>query len=132
MNIKWQQYRELELIPPSTPEPQSLHLPLTESLERVWRSRVEHRIETLAGKQQADHLERCWALGDRPKAGFWVLLWQGLQPLLRHSNEPEVQRITDGEGRHWWCAYDPRTGQKTYMESEEEVQVWLEERLYFG
>lgn len=44
--------------------------------------------------------------------------------------EPEIRQTLDRTGQTWWKVYDPLTGHTAYLESEAEVQIWLEERLY--
>lgn len=142
MNRQWQIYRDLELIPDAIPEPRSPHRDIMIRCRQIWRSLVDGVITNFSDDQCPGHLERCLALtwyqrGIYPRnpSNPWRTVWLILnQPLFTSRSpvfpEPEIQQILDPEGRTWWCAYDPRTGQKTYMESEEEVQHWLEERFY--
>ena len=140
MENYWQTYQELELVTASTAEPLVSHSIIVRRLSQVWRSLTLKRISQLTEAQQREHLERCGAIAadftvsDRAK--FWHHLWRQLnQPLFNWhwvaSYEPEIRQVADQGGRVWWYAHDPMTGQTTYLESEEDVQIWLEERLYY-
>ncbi|MBC7972550.1 MAG: hypothetical protein H7Z11_20890 [Verrucomicrobia bacterium] len=63
---------------------------------------------------------KLWSLLNRP-LGFGQQLSQV---------EPEIRQTLDQTGQTWWNVYDPRTGQTVFLESEAEVRVWLEARLY--
>jgi hypothetical protein len=142
MNRQWQNYRDMELIPAAIPAPRSPHRAIVSRGDQIWRSLVDNVIAKFSDKRRTEHLERCFTLtwyhhGTRPHnpSNPWRTMWLILnQPLFCAASpvfpEPEIEQILDPEGRTWWCAYDPRTGQKTYMESEEEVQNWLEERFH--
>lgn len=139
MNQQWRQYRALELIPDEVPEPQVRYSWLTRCLLSMWQSIVEVDTEQLTHEQRLERLEQHWQLDGTESlqsepSGFWGSLWVALnQPLFRTNptySEPEIQPIIDPSGRRWWCARDPKTGQQTFLESEEEIQIWLEERFY--
>jgi hypothetical protein len=135
IETQWQRYKELELIPDSTPIPSAN---LAVQIRHFWRSLSDRTQPPLYRAQQVKHLKTCWKLDICPSHPN---LWQSLEERLNQffstckslsSNEPEVHQVTDQGGRVWWYAHDPLTGQTTYLESEEEVQVWLEERLYYN
>jgi hypothetical protein len=141
MKSHWQNYKKLELIAEATPVPQTNHSPLVAQLAKLWNSNTNRSIEKLSPQQHLQHLERSLKLECPDSDGakdstVWQTLWTCLtQPILEwnlsNASEPEVRRIADQNGHAWWYVYDPITGQKTYLESEEEVQIWLEERLYY-
>lgn len=135
MNIRWQTYRALELIADSVPQPQTDKL----AFVAVWRTLTSRFTQQLDREHQIEHLERCLALNwanfmDTSKPSIWLTLEAFLSQLIVDSNlatsEPEIQQVFDQDGRTWWYACDPRTGQTTYLESEADVQIWIEERHY--
>lgn len=138
MKSQWQTYKELEYLPDGV-EPQPIHSPLVASLDRWWRSWLNRRAENLDYEYQVEYLERRFTLTcgrSTARSHVWRALWRVLnQPIqfelyLRTHPEPEVRRTLDQTGQTWWTVYDPLTGQTAYLESESEVQIWLEERLY--
>lgn len=141
MKSQWQMYKKLELIAEATPVPQTNHSPLVAQLAKWWNSKTNRSVENRSPQQHLQHLEQSLKL-ECPNSNrvndsnFWQTLWTLLtQPIfawnLPTASEPMIRRIADQNGHAWWYVYDPLTGQKTYLESEEEVQIWLEERLYY-
>lgn len=139
MNSQWTTYKQLESIAEDVPEPQPSASIIVNRLIAIRQSFVTQAVDKLDDGQQLGHLEKCLQLdGSDKNTGWskaWRRIWQVLnQPLFElnysNSSEPEIRRVTDG-GQIWWYAYDPLTGQSTYLESEEEVQIWLEERLQY-
>ncbi len=139
MKTQWHIYQTLEQIPDAVLEPQSIHSPIVAWFDRWLRSRLDHRADKLDYEYQVEYLERRLALNyAHPPTKFhlWRHLWTVLnQPLLveqRQSShaEPEIQQTLDGSGQKWWKVYDPMTGQTAYLESESDVRIWLEDRLY--
>ncbi|HEY9634793.1 MAG TPA: hypothetical protein V6D14_15430 [Coleofasciculaceae cyanobacterium] len=47
------------------------------------------------------------------------------------TSEPIVRQSRDRKGYVWWYVYDPKTEQRAYLASEEEVLLWLEERYRY-
>lgn len=138
MNIQWQKYRELELIADSIAEPQTDKLAFVARLSQVWGSLANRSTQKLCCEQQVEHLKRClaidWLDDGTSEPSIWRTVWAFLsQPVfewsLSTSSEPQIRQVSDRGGRTWWYAYDPITGQTTYLESEEDVQIWLEERF---
>lgn len=138
MNIQWQKYKELELIADSLAEPQTEKLKFAARLSQVWRSLASRSTQNLCYEQQVEHLEQClainWLDDGTSEPSIWRTVWAFLsQPVfsfsLSTSSEPQIRQVSDQGGRTWWYAYDPMTGQTTYLESEEDVQIWLEERF---
>lgn len=140
MKTQWQNYQELEQIPDSVLPPLENKSELLIWLNNRWLS----LLNKLAGKfdyeKQVDHLEDCLELKypkSNGKPGLGRKIWEvlnrpiGSTRLASVQHEPEIKQVADTKGQTWWEAYDPITGQITYLESEEEVQIWLEERLYF-
>ncbi|MBW4691459.1 MAG: hypothetical protein KME27_06785 [Lyngbya sp. HA4199-MV5] len=138
MKTQWQRYKELELLPERAAEPQTIHSPLIAYLDQRWRSLLNHRAAQLDYEYQVEYLERrlritCSQTTEQPS--LWKRLWR----LLNHpldfgysfsQSEPEIRQTLDREGQTWWQVYDPLTGQTAYLESEADVHIWLEERLY--
>lgn len=140
MKTQWQTYKELELIPNSIQAPRTTERGYLDWLEHPWRSLLSYLIDHFAIEKQVEHLEQCFDLDYSDATAypdFWQRLWNVLnQPLgggrsLDTHPEPEVKQISDQDGHTWWQAFDPLTGQTTYLDSEEDVLIWLEERLYF-
>lgn len=140
MNIQWHNYRNLELIPDVVKKPQVSNSASIARLTKGWRSLVNQVVENFSQERQIEHLEKCWYLnlseGSNTNAAIFLSsFWQILnQPIfskgLPTSPEPEICQLSDRKGHIFWVAYDPMTRQKIFLESEEEVQIWLEERLY--
>lgn len=139
MKTQWQRYKELELLPDVVAEPQTIHSPLIASLDRSWRSLLNQRARNLNHEYQVEYLERRLTLisvRSTIAANIWRKCWSILnQPLsfgfqLTTHPEPEIRRTLDQTGQAWWQVYDPSTGHTAYLESEADVQIWLEEHLY--
>ena len=139
MKNHWKNYKELELISDSRPEPLISQSVIVARLSRMWRSKANRTAQNLSEQQQYEHLEQCFELKEKAQGwgtNFWRNVWTVLnQPLFEWnpsaSHEPEIRRILDRSGQTWWYAHDPLTGQTTYLESEEDVQIWLEERVHY-
>jgi hypothetical protein len=41
------------------------------------------------------------------------------------SSLPKIQQVSDAGGT-WWYAYDPETGLTTFLESQRDIDMWLE------
>lgn len=139
MKTQWQQYKELELLPDNVAAPLTIHSPLLAAFDRHWRSWLDQRARKLDHEYQVEYLERRLTLTCRRStttANFWRGCWSLLnkplrfKPYLSTYPEPEIRRTLDKMGQFWWHVYDPCTGRTAYLESEADVQVWLEERLY--
>ncbi|MBW4473630.1 MAG: hypothetical protein KME45_25125 [Stenomitos rutilans HA7619-LM2] len=138
MKTQWQRYKELELLPEGAAEPQTIYSPLIAYLDQRWRSLLNRRAALLDYEYQVEYLERRLSLPCSQtieKHSLLRKLWHWLnQPInFEHSfspSEPEIQQTLDRTGQTWWKVYDPLTGQTAYLESEAEVHIWLEERLY--
>ncbi|MCL1472216.1 hypothetical protein [Argonema antarcticum] len=140
MNMQWQTYKNLELIPDPVTEPQASNSAFITRLGKGWRSLVDTVVEKFPEQRQIQHLEKCWSFNwtessSTNRAMIWSTLWLILnQPIftkgLTTSPEPEIRQLSDRKGHVFWSAYDPLTRQEIFLESEEEVQIWLEERLY--
>lgn len=141
MNIQWHIYRNLELIPDTVTEPQASNSAFVIRLTEGWRSLVNKIVDNFSLERQVDHLEKCWFLnGTEHKNRNWATtastVWLFLnQPIFKNSfptsPEPIIRQLSDDRGEVFWCAYDPLTREEIFLESEEEVQIWLEERLYY-
>ncbi|XGV95633.1 MAG: hypothetical protein ACAF41_23185 [Leptolyngbya sp. BL-A-14] len=137
MKTQWKHYKELELLPEEAAEPETIYSPLIAYLDRRWRSLLNHRASKLDYEYQVEYLERRLKLtcdqlpAKRSVFGkFWHFLNQPLSLVSFSQAEPEIRQTQDKAGQTWWQVYDPLTGQIAYLESEAEVHIWLEERLY--
>ncbi|MGI0484664.1 hypothetical protein ACN4EK_04445 [Pantanalinema rosaneae CENA516] len=54
--------------------------------------------------------------------------WQFLTNLLMVRSELQIIQTPDRTGQLWWYIYDPSTGQTAWLESEDEVRIWIEKR----
>lgn len=61
---QWDNYKELELIPNSIPEPQTNKQTFAFGLDRVWRVFIVALTQELIYEQQVEYLQRCWDLND--------------------------------------------------------------------
>lgn len=54
-------------------------------------------------------------------------LWQAI---THNTSAPavEIRQVTE-QGRPWWYVYETATGEMTYLESEQDIDMWLEEQL---
>jgi hypothetical protein len=137
MKTQWQRYKELELLPDEAAKPQLIHSPLVTYLDQRWRSLLNQHAGKLDYECQVDYLERRLKLTcDRDIAGsVWEKLWGVLNQPLGFGQQsakarPEIRQTLDQTGQTWWKVYDPLTGQTAFLESEAEVRLWLEARLY--
>ena len=63
MNMQWQQYKELELVPDSAPEPKSV-TPLQFAILPIaylWRSLLNALAREHLYEQRTEYFERCWS-----------------------------------------------------------------------
>ncbi len=136
MEIRWQNYRNLEMIPNTVRHPG-----ISTSAFATW---VQQRLQGfnksfanhLAPQQQVEHLERCWSkseleISETNYINIFGVIWSVLKQSVLHrissqQQEPTIQRLQGTQGSFWY-AYDPVTGQTTYLESERELDRWLEE-----
>jgi hypothetical protein len=57
------------------------------------------------------------------------ILWQDLLNVIYRTPDVKVWQRRDRKGRiTGWYAYDPKTEQVRYFNSELEVRVWLDQR----
>jgi hypothetical protein len=60
-------------------------------------------------------------------SGNWLnRLRQGLAQWLVTRSEPQITAIIDRSGQTWWRAYNPRTQDLKWLDSEAEVRRWLD------
>jgi hypothetical protein len=52
--------------------------------------------------------------------------WEAIIAWLSRSSQPQVQIETDWAGRHWYRAYDQRTGKAAYCSDETDLRNWLD------
>lgn len=137
MSKEWQIYQKLELLTDFS-EPwasRSILVAQVNNLRQRWSNRL---LQKQSIEQQRQHLEQCLEREIPPThaapSGFWQNLWVFFnQPLFESArlttHEPQVQRVSDQGGQVWWHVYDPQTRESVYLESENEVLIWLEEHL---
>lgn len=136
MKTQWQIYKELELLPDSIPQPGADNRLFALHLNKVWRVLSNTLPAKLPHEQQVEYLEQCLVLdcgyylaGNNTWQKLWTLLNQLLWQPQSHT-EPRIWQRLDRAGYTWWHVYDPTTGRTAQLESEEAVQIWLEERFY--
>ncbi len=47
---------------------------------------------------------------------------------LTRPNEIRIWQVSDRQGETYWKAYDPYTNTTNYLNSENDLRVWLEQR----
>ena len=52
----------------------------------------------------------------------------GLIHYLTRPNEVRIWQVSDRQGITYWKAYDPYTNTTAYLNSENDLRVWLEQR----
>ncbi|PSB14177.1 hypothetical protein C7B61_06910 [filamentous cyanobacterium CCP1] len=57
-------------------------------------------------------------------------LWHRIFEFISASSEPHVWTVQDADVLNRWSAYDPITGERIQLISEQEMRKWLEERHY--
>ena len=138
MNSKWQTYQKLELIADSVSEPHVGKSVIVAKLSEIQQFLTKRSMQKMSYEQQLRHLEQCLELRDTATTGSKSSIWQSLwiflnQPIFEltgwTTDEPKVERVADQSGHVWWYVYDPQTREAVYLESENEVLVWLEEHL---
>ncbi len=75
---QWENYKELELLPHSIPEPQAHKQAFAFGLERVWKVLIVALTRELVYEQQVEYLQRCWncdRLGAESDNDTWQQLW---------------------------------------------------------
>lgn len=63
-------------------------------------------------------------------AKLYAQIGQVLKDYFASNDEPSITQITDREGQIWWRIDDPQTRQTYWCESDIEVMIWLDNRLY--
>jgi hypothetical protein len=78
-------------------------------------------------------------LGDKTMVGTLNLsfvtalvykFWQQLSSLVTVNDNLQIWQKRDRFGHSYWKIYDPKTRQFTYLASETEVRMWIEQKLY--
>ena len=59
-----------------------------------------------------------------------ISVWQDVVSLVTGDPSLKVWQTLDPMGDRWWCAYDPRSGQSVYAESETEMRHWIEQNYH--
>ncbi len=96
-----------------------------------------HRLEVARANQDTRLialLEREWQQLEAQTHAPWQALVARFQQLVQWvkglaSWQPHLQvwQFTDEMGHAWWGAFDPRTGQTVYTDSETELRLWIEQ-----
>ena len=64
-DTQWQAYKKLELISDALPNPSASRPGFKFGLDLVWRTLIVLLVDELVDpEQQAEYLDRCWALAD--------------------------------------------------------------------
>lgn len=61
---QWQAYKQLELLPGSTPNPKANTAKFIFGVDRVWQKLISLLVDELVAEQQVEYLERCWVLDE--------------------------------------------------------------------
>jgi len=81
-DAQWHNYKQLELISESVPNPSTHRNPIRTGLNIAWRSLLALLVDELIEEQQVEYLERCWSLnelGERERSSsslhrLWALM----------------------------------------------------------
>lgn len=57
-------------------------------------------------------------------------IWRFLVDASFKEAEPQIWQKRDRAGNFWWHAVDPATGQSTWLNSEDEARIWIEQLHY--
>ena len=49
---------------------------------------------------------------------------------LTRPNEIRVWQVSDRQGKTYWKAYDPYNNNTSYLSSEDDLRIWLEQRYH--
>jgi hypothetical protein len=52
------------------------------------------------------------------------------QYVITNQTEPQIEQKSDRDGNLYYRIYDPITRRYTFLASEREVRIWLENRYY--
>lgn len=62
-----------------------------------------------------------------PTLPAWLSqVWNWLNKALFEEPELQIREMSDRVGNTWWHIYDPRTGKTAWLDSENEVLIWIE------
>jgi YD repeat-containing protein len=57
----------------------------------------------------------------------WIArVWNFVVDTLTQKPELQIREICDRAGNTWWYVYDPATGRTAWLDSENEVRIWIE------
>lgn len=70
-----------------------------------------------------------------PKSTFlsftkFKVIWQRFTFALICSNQLQVWKKIDRFGHSYWQAYDPKSGDSTFLGTEAEMRIWIEQSYY--
>lgn len=70
-----------------------------------------------------------------PKSSFlsfskFQAIWQHFMLALICSNQLQIWQKIDRFGNSYWQAYDPKSGNSTFLGTEAEMRMWIEQSYY--
>jgi hypothetical protein len=60
------------------------------------------------------------------REGWLKAILQGVNQVFSSGSTLQVNEFNSGSD-HWWYAFDPRTGEQVYADSEVELRLWIKE-----
>lgn len=61
------------------------------------------------------------------RSSWFSKVWNYLVNWSYQPAEPQISHRRDRAGNVWWYVYNPSTGASTYLSSEDEVRLWLDQ-----
>ncbi|WP_421658088.1 hypothetical protein [Leptothermofonsia sp. ETS-13] len=53
-------------------------------------------------------------------------IWNLIIDALTKEPELQIREVQDGAGNIWWYIYDPTTDRAAWLDSKNEVRIWIE------
>lgn len=105
------------------------HANVAASLDRrlaIARAKQDQTLIDLLEQEQKQ------IVGDQDRQGNSLqhqlsTLWEDFTAWIRGDSTVQVWQTVDQQGDRWWCAYNPKTGQSLYSDSETEMLLWIEQ-----
>jgi hypothetical protein len=98
----------------------------TQSMQTLHNENAAMKNHKLASVQSCEPLAKS-SLIRRGSVRF-SRFWQSLVKFAETTQETKVTWMRDRQGHSYFKIYDPLTEQHHYADSEQEVQIWLEQR----
>jgi hypothetical protein len=54
-------------------------------------------------------------------------IWYWLTNCFENPSEPCISQWCDRSGNRWWHAHNPTTGESAWLNSVDEIRVWLDQ-----